>query len=111
MGGNSSLTAFIGTVSSLGKVRTSLTGLGESVIHMSSEVGKNDVVAVFCRNDDSQRVHDILVNNDFQAIVVPESVGLPSERIAVLNSRKIEVSMIGQIYRRRFIGGCLIIYT
>jgi len=91
MGGYSSLTAFIGTVSSLGKVRTSLTGLGESVIHMSSEVGKNDVVAVFCRNDDSQKVQDILVNNDFQAIVVPESVGLPSERIAVLNSRKSEI--------------------
>jgi len=91
MGGYESVTAFIGTVSSLSKARPALAGLGNSVIHMSSEVSKKDVVAVFCRNDDANMVQDVLSGHDFQAIAIPESEGMPSERIAALNSRSGEI--------------------
>ncbi|GIT75303.1 MAG: hypothetical protein Ct9H300mP30_3650 [Methanobacteriota archaeon] len=77
MGGYSSLTAFIGTVSSLAKARPALAGLGDSAIYMSSDAGKSSVVAVFCRNEDSQSVQEMLAAEDFQAISVPESEGCP----------------------------------
>ena len=91
MGGYSSLTAFIGTVSSLAKARPALAGLGDSAIHMSSDAGKSSVVAVFCRNEDSQSVQEMLVAEDFQAISVPESEGLPSDRILKLEERKSKI--------------------
>ncbi|MEE3278034.1 MAG: V-type ATPase 116kDa subunit family protein, partial [Candidatus Thermoplasmatota archaeon] len=91
MGGYSSLTAFIGTVSSLAKARPALAGLGDSAIHMSSDAGKSSVVAVFCRNEDSQSVQEMLAVEDFQAISVPESEGLPSDRILKLEGRKSEI--------------------
>ncbi len=91
MGGYSNLTAFIGTVSSLAKARPALAGLGDSAIHMSSDAGKSSVVAVFCRNEDSQSVQEMLAVEDFQAISVPESEGLPSDRILKLEGRKSEI--------------------
>ena len=91
MGGYSSLTAFIGTVSSLAKARPALAGLGDSAIHMSSDAGKSSVVAVFCRNEDSQSVQEMRVAEDFQAISVPESEGLPSDRILKLEERKSKI--------------------
>ncbi|GIT41102.1 MAG: hypothetical protein Ct9H300mP10_01120 [Methanobacteriota archaeon] len=56
---------------------------------MSSDAGKSSVVAVFCRNEDSQSVQEMLAVEDFQAISVPESEGLPSDRILKLEGRKI----------------------
>ncbi|MBR84951.1 MAG: hypothetical protein CMA85_03300 [Euryarchaeota archaeon] len=91
MGGYSSVTAFIGTVSSLTKARPALAGLGDSAIHMSSDVDKSSVVAVFCRNEDAQSVQEMLAAEDFQAISVPESEGLPSDRILKLQDRKSEI--------------------
>ena len=60
MDGYSSVTAFIGTVPSLTKVRPVLAGLGDSAIHMSSDAGKSSVVAVFCRNEDAQTGQEML---------------------------------------------------
>ena len=40
-----SVTQFVGTVSSLSKARPALASLGESAVHMSSEVAKKGVVA------------------------------------------------------------------
>jgi len=91
MGGYSNVTAFIGTVSSLTKTRPVLAGLGDSAIHMSSDAGKSSVVAVFCRNEDSQSVQEMLAAEDFQAISVPESEGLPSDRILKLEGRRSEI--------------------
>lgn len=92
MGGYQNVTSFIGTVSSLTKARPALAGLGDSAIHMSSEVGKSSVVAVFCRNTDAPSVHEMLSNEDFQAISVPDSEGLPSDRILQLQQRKAEIN-------------------
>ena len=92
MGGYQNVTSFIGTVSSLTKARPALAGLGDSAIHMSSEVGKSSVVAVFCRNTDAPSVHEMLANEDFQAISVPDSEGLPSDRILQLQQRKAEIN-------------------
>ncbi len=91
MGGYSNVTAFIGTVSSLTKTRPALAGLGDSAIHMSSDAGKSSVVAVFCRNEDSQSIQGMLAAEDFQAISVPESGGLPSDRILKLEERKSDI--------------------
>jgi len=91
MGGYQNVTSFIGTVSSLTKSRPALAGLGDSAIHMSSEVGKSSVVAVFCRNTDAPSVHEMLTNEDFQAISIPDSEGLPSDRILQLQQRKVEI--------------------
>ena len=91
MGGYSNVTAFIGTVSSLTKTRPALAGLGDSAIHMSSDAGKSSVVAVFCRNENSQSVQEMLAAEDFQAISVPESEGLPSDRILKLEGRRSEI--------------------
>lgn len=92
MGGYQNVTSFIGTVSSLTKSRPALAGLGDSAIHMSSEVGKSSVVAVFCRNTEASSVHEMLANEDFQAISVPDSEGLPSDRILQLQQRKAEIT-------------------
>ena len=92
MGGYQNVTSFIGTVSSLTKARPALAGLGDSAIHMSSEVGKSSVVAVFCRNTDAPSVHEMLSNEDFQAISIPDSEGLPSDRILQLQQRKAEIN-------------------
>ncbi|SUZ99043.1 uncharacterized protein METZ01_LOCUS51897 [marine metagenome] len=92
MGGYQNVTSFIGTVSSLTKARPALAGLGDSAIHMSSEVGKSSVVAVFCRNTDAPSVHEMLANEDFQAISVPDSEGLPSDRILQLQQRTAEIN-------------------
>ena len=92
MGGYQNVTSFIGTVPSLTKSRPALAGLGDSAIHMSSEVGKSSVVAVFCRNTDAPSVHEMLTNEDFQAISVPDSEGLPSDRILQLQQRKAEIN-------------------
>lgn len=92
MGGYQNVTSFIGTVSSLTKARPALAGLGDSAIHMSSEVGKSSVVAVFSRNTDAPSVHEMLANEDFQAISVPDSEGLPSDRILQLQQRKAEIN-------------------
>ncbi|MBS65751.1 MAG: hypothetical protein CMA93_05460, partial [Euryarchaeota archaeon] len=86
-----SLTQFIGTVSSLSKARPALASLGDSAIHMSSEIAKNRVVAVFCRNEEADAIQKMLSEHDFQAISIPESNGLPSERISELNERKAEI--------------------
>jgi len=86
-----SLTQFIGTVSSLSKARPALASLGDSAIHMSSEIAKNGVVAVFCRNEEADAIQKMLSEHDFQAISIPESNGLPSERISELNERKAEI--------------------
>ena len=92
MGGYQNVTSFIGTGSSLTKSRPALAGLGDSAIHMSSEVGKSSVVAVFCRNTEASSVHEMLANEDFQAISVPDSEGLPSDRILQLQQRKAEIT-------------------
>ena len=47
-----SITPFVGTVSSLSKARPALASLGDTSVHMSSEVTKKGVIAVFCRNQD-----------------------------------------------------------
>ncbi|MEC7721138.1 MAG: V-type ATP synthase subunit I [Candidatus Thermoplasmatota archaeon] len=91
MSGYDSVTQFVGTVSSLSKARPALASLGDSAIHMSSEVAKKGVVAVFCRNEQADSVQKMLSEHDFLAISIPESEGLPSERIAELNQRKGEI--------------------
>ena len=91
MRGYDSVTQFVGTVSSLSKARPALASLGESAVHMSSEVAKKGVVAVFCRNEQADSVQKMLSEQDFQAIAIPESDGLPSDRIAELNERKAEI--------------------
>ena len=58
---------------------------------MSSEVAKKGVVAVFCRSKQAESVQKMLSEQDFQAIAIPESDGLPSSRIAELNERKAEI--------------------
>ncbi len=92
MGGYGTVTSFVGTVSSLSKARPALSAMGDSVIQMTSEVGKKDVVAVFCRNEAGAKVHETLAGLDFQAITIPESSGLPSDRIVELQGRKDEIS-------------------
>ena len=91
MSGYESVTQFIGTVSSLSKARPALASLGDSAIHMSSEVSKKSVVAVFCRNEQADSIQKMLSEHDFQAISIPESDGLPSNRISELNERKSEI--------------------
>jgi len=91
MSGYESVTQFVGTVSSLSKARPALASLGDSAIHMSSEVSKKAVVAVFCRNEQADSIQKMLSEHDFQAISIPESNGLPSDRISELNERKSEI--------------------
>ena len=92
MGGYDTVTSFVGTVSSLSKARPALSAMGDSVIQMTSEVGKEDVVAVFCRNEAGAKVHETLTGLDFQVVTIPESSGLPSDRIAELRGRKDGIS-------------------
>lgn len=92
MGGYRTVASFIGTVASLSKARVGLAALGDSALHLTSEVGKKGVVAVFCRIEKSSEIQSMLGEHDFQTIAVPEGEGLPSERIEQLTAREAEIA-------------------
>ena len=92
MDGYDSVTAHVGTVATLAKARPALTALGNRALTMSSEVGKQGIVAVFSRNEHAGEVHSILEENGFQPIAIPEGEGLPSARVESLAERRDELS-------------------
>ena len=88
MGGYDSVSSYVGTVRSLVKTRTSIKTMGGRIMFIGSEIGKQGVVAVFCRNEDADEVHALLGQHEFQPISIPEGEGLPSVMIDSLAERK-----------------------
>jgi len=92
MGGYESLSAHIGLVRNLSKAQGELNGFGNRVLCIGREIGKQGVVAVFCRNEDSDEVHATLTSHEFQQLAIPEGEGLPSELIQELSGKKDEMT-------------------
>ena len=88
MDGYESLTSHVGTVRSFSKARPAIESLGDRILFLSSEVGKQGVVAIFSRNEDADEVHATLGEYDFQPIAIPEGDGQPRELIVTLSERK-----------------------
>ena len=88
MDGYDSVTSHVGTVRSLVKTRPAIDALGDRILFLSGEIGKQGVVAIFSRNEDADEVHATLGEHDFQPIAIPEGEGQPSELIASLSERK-----------------------
>lgn len=88
MDGYDSVASHVGTVRSLAKTRPAIDAFGNRILFLSSEIGKQGVVAIFSRNEDADEVHATLGEHDFQPIAIPEGEGQPSELIASLSERK-----------------------
>ncbi|MEC8926702.1 MAG: V-type ATPase 116kDa subunit family protein [Candidatus Thermoplasmatota archaeon] len=88
MDGYDSLTSHVGTVRSLVKARPDIQALGDRILFLSGEVGKQGVVAIFSRNEDADKVHATLGEHDFQPIAIPEGEGQPRELITTFSERK-----------------------
>ena len=88
MGGYDSVTSHVGMVRSLVKARAALSSLDDRALFLSSEVGKQGVVALFSRNEHADEVHALLGQQDFQPLAIPEGEGLPSDMIVSLSERK-----------------------
>ena len=77
LSGYESITSFVGTVDD---VKAAQAAAGDGMF-VSGTSGKNDVVAVFVKNEDADSVSSALSEAGFAAIQLPEGSGDPSSRM------------------------------
>lgn len=84
LSGYDSLSSFVGTVTE--PVQSS--SLGESSMVFNSKNGKQNMVAVFVRNDKSQDANNVLESVGFESIPLPNGKGSPADRLSQVKGRK-----------------------
>ena len=84
LSGYDSLSSFVGTVTE--PVQSS--SLGESSMVFNSKNGKQNMVAVFVRNDKSQDANNVLESVGFESIPLPNGKGSPVDRLSQVKGRK-----------------------